>query len=315
MSTKKLISIVLPTYNEEKNIPLVAERLQTVFDSLPEYELEMIFVNDGSKDNSYAELEKIAANNEKIKVLSFSRNFGHQLSLTAGYDYANGDAVICMDSDLQHPPELIPELISKWEEGFDIVYTTRNSKKKVSLVRRLISDFFYYLINTISNTKINKNAADFRLISRTALNEFLKMRETNRFLRGMVGWVGFKTISINYDVQERIHGKSSYSTYRLIKFAIEAITSFSGAPLRFSFLFGLFIAIISFIYGAYLIIQYIFGGVEYISGWLSVLVSILFLGGMQLIFIGIVGEYIYKIYSETKQRPLYIIDKKINLKK
>jgi dolichol-phosphate mannosyltransferase len=312
MTSEKLISIVLPTYNEELNIPIISEEIKKVFSFLPKYDYELIFVNDGSRDNSLFELEKAAKNNNKIKVISFSRNFGHQLALTAGYDYSKGDAVICMDSDLQHPPELIPELIKQWEDGYDIVYTIRYSKNKIPLFRRWISDFFYYLINTISDTKINQNAADFRLISRSALDEFLKMRETNRFLRGMVGWIGFKTTSVEYEVKKRIHGKSSYSTYRLLKFAIDAITSFSGAPLRFSFLFGLITAFLSFIYGSYLIGLYLFGE-NYVSGWLSVLVSILFLGGIQLVFIGIVGEYIYKIYSEIKGRPLYVIDKKINI--
>jgi dolichol-phosphate mannosyltransferase len=313
---KKLISIVLPVYNEEQNIPLILAKISDIFvTQLKQYDYEIICVDDGSQDNSFKVLTQFANTNKHVKVLSFSRNFGHQLAITAGYDYANGDAVICMDSDLQQPPELISQMLTKWEEGFDIVYTTRHSSSKQSLLKTVIPAFFYFLINLISKTKINKNAADFRLISRNALNEFLQLREANRFIRGMVSWVGYKTTTIDYEVKARMHGKSSYSVSRLITFAIDAITSFSGTPLRFAFMSGLTIATLSFFVIIYYMIEYIFFNARYMAGWLSVWISILFLGGIQLIFIGIVGEYIYKIYIEVKNRPLYIVNKTLNIEK
>jgi dolichol-phosphate mannosyltransferase len=313
---KKIVSIVLPIFNEEKNIPLILDRIRTIFtEKVDKYDYEVICVDDGSKDNSFTILEEISKKDKHIKVLNFSRNFGHQLAITAGYDYSAGDAVICMDADLQQPPELVPQMIEKWEEGYDIVYTIRHSSVKQSILKTAIPSFFYTLINLISKTKINKNAADFRLISRNALNEFLQMREANRFIRGMVGWIGYRTTTIDYEVQKRIHGQSSYSISRLITFAIDAITSFSGTPLRFAFMLGLIIASLSFVTIIYYIIQYVFFDARYISGWLSVWISILFLGGIQLIFIGIVGEYIFKIYIEVKGRPLYIVNKKLNIEK
>jgi len=313
---KKKISIVLPIFNEEKNIPIILGRISNIFTKqLNQYDYEIICVNDGSKDNSFDVLTQFAKSNEHYIVISFSRNFGHQLAITAGYDYAAGDAIICMDSDLQQPPELISQMLDKWEAGYDIVYTIRHNSSKQSQLKNAIHSFFYFLINLISNTKINNNAADFRLISREALDEFIQLRETNRFIRGMVNWIGYKTTTIDYEVEKRIHGKSSYSITKLILFAIDAITSFSGTPLRVAFVSGLLIASLSFLSIIYYIIQYIFFDARYSSGWLSVWLSILFLGGIQLIFIGVVGEYIYKIYLEVKNRPLYIVNKTINIQK
>lgn len=311
-----LVSVVLPVYNEEKNIPLLTEGLLRVAEKIYErYNLEIIFVDDGSKDNSFYALEKICGDHPAIKAISLSRNFGHQIALTAGFDYAKGDAVICMDSDLQHPPDLIDTLLEKWEEGNDIVYTIRKDNQNISYLKRACDSLFYSLINKISNTPISQNAADYRLMSRRALNEFLKLRERDRFIRGMISWVGFKNTSVEYEVGKRIHGKSKYSMLNLLRFAANAVTSFSGAPLRASSVAGTIIAGLSFIYGIYLVIQTIFFHVHYPSGWPSIVVSISFLGGIQLISIGILGEYIYRIFNEVKQRPLYIVDKTVNLDK
>ena len=313
---KKLVSIVLPIYNEEKNIPIILGKITDIFvNKLAKFDYEIICIDDGSRDKSLEVLAQFANSNKHIKAISFSRNFGHQLAITAGYDYAAGEAVICMDSDLQQPPELIPQMLDKWEQGYDIIYTTRHSSIRQSALKTVIPAFFYFLINLISKTKINKNAADFRLISRNALDEFLRLRESNRFIRGMVSWVGYKVTTIDYEVQARVHGKSSYSISRLITFAIDAITSFSGTPLRFAFICGLVIASLSFLAIIYYIVEYVFFNARYMSGWLSVWLSILFLGGIQLIFIGVVGEYIYKIYIEVKNRPLYIVNKTLNIEK
>lgn len=316
MENKLLISVVLPTHNEEKNIPLINEKLSEIAHRLSDrFRMEIIFINDGSHDNSLGELQKICENSPNVKAISFSRNFGHQIALTAGYDIAEGDAVICMDADLQHPPELIPKLIEKWQEGCDIVYTIRKDNASISFIKRWCDVLFYWMINKVSSTPINRNAADYRLISRKALDQFNKMRERDRFLRGMINWVGFKNEAVEYEVGKRIHGKSSYSMWKLVKFAANAVTSFSGAPLRTSLVAGSIIAGFSFLYGVYLLIQNIFFGIEFIPGWPSLILSVLFLGGIQLISVGILGEYIYRIFNEVKKRPLYIIDKKINFNK
>lgn len=316
MDKKQLISVVIPAYNEEKNISLVAEKLLGVAKQISNhFDMEIIFVDDGSNDNSFDELARLCGQNAALKALSFSRNFGHQIALTAGFDYAGGDAVICMDSDLQHPAELIPTLIKKWEEGNDIVYTIRKDNSSISFVKRYGDIFFYWLINKVSNTPINRNAADYRLMSRKALNEFLKLRERDRFIRGMTSWIGFKSTAVEYEVGRRIHGKSKYSAWKLLKFAANAITSFSGAPLRTSLVAGSIIAGFAFVYGVYLLIQSLFFGTVFIPGWPSLIISVLFLGGVQLISVGILGEYIYRIFNESKKRPLYIVEKTINLNK
>lgn len=308
-----LISVVIPAYNEDKNIPIISSKIIEIFKQNQKYDFEILFIDDGSTDNSYLELIKLGKIHKNIRAICFSKNFGHQIALTAGLEHSKGDAVICMDSDLQHPPEAIPLLLEKWEKGFDIVYTVRKDNNNTPLFKRIIDPFFYWLINKISNTTINKNSADYRLMGRKALNELLKMKEKDRFIRGMVNWIGFKTSSVEFSVAKRLHGKSKYSFNKLISFGFNAVTSFSGAPLRFSLIAGVFIALSSMIYGTYLIIESVFLKSKFPEGWLTILVCILFLGGLQLIFIGILGEYIFRIYNETKNRPLYIIDQTINI--
>lgn len=311
---KKFISVISPLYNEEGNVMDFWERLIKVCKTLnSRYNFEFIFVDDGSKDKTVEKLEILCSQNENVKVISFSRNFGHQIALTAGYDFASGDAVICIDGDLQQPPEIIPEMILKWENGNELVYTIRKETKSISLFKKFATSLFYWFISRISNIPIDKNVADFRLMSRKMLDEFLKLRERDRFIRGMVNWLGFKRDSIEYIAEERKHGKSKYSFFKLISFALNAITSFSGAPLRSAFILGFIIAILSFCYGFYMMLKAIVFDASFPPGWLSVLVSILFLGGIQLIFIGVLGEYIYKMFDESKKRPLYVINKRINL--
>jgi len=310
----KTISIILPVFNEEENVPLVYGQLkEAIREAKDKYLFEFIFVDDGSSDNSFLVLEKIASLDKDVKIISFSRNFGHQMVLTAGYDHSTGDAIICLDSDLQHPPKIIPLLLEKWEKGKNIVYTIRKENERTPLFKKYTANFFYYLINKISKTRINKNAADYRLMSREALDAFLKLREKDRFIRGMIGWLGFETDYVEYEVCDRAHGKSKYSLLKMLQLATDAITSFSGMPLRLSFIAGMFVALSSFFYGIYLVVASSFFHVQYVSGWASVLVSILFLGGIQLISIGILGEYIYRIFNEIKNRPLYIINKKLNI--
>lgn len=309
---RQLISVVLPVFNEKKNITPIAEKIMSIFHDHISYDFEIIFVDDGSSDDSQEELVALGKKYHNVKSLRFSRNFGHQIALTAGLDHAKGDAVICMDSDFQHPPELIPSLIAKWESGYDTVYTIRKDNENTSRLNRITGTFFYWFINKISHTPINRNAADYRLMNRRALNEFLKLRERDRFIRGMVNWVGFKMTTVEFDLEKRIHGKSKYSLGKQIFFALNGITSFSGAPLRLPFVMGLVIVAGSFIYALYLTIKTLFFHAQYPDGWLTIFVSVLFFGGLQLVFIGVLGEYVYRIYNETKQRPLYIIDTSIN---
>ncbi|MFA5149986.1 MAG: glycosyltransferase family 2 protein [Candidatus Omnitrophota bacterium] len=303
-----LVSIVIPVYNEQENLPVLYSRLKDVFNK-SSYVYEMIFVDDGSRDDSWASIESLCAKDSAVKGLKFSRNFGHQCALTAGMDYASGDAVITMDADLQHPPDMLPQLIQKWEEGYDIVYTIRKKNKDSGLLKNIFSNYFYTVINKLACINIPAGTADFRLLGRNVVNSFKDIHERTRFLRGLVSWVGYKSISLPYIANERYLGKSKYSFRKMAAFAIAAITSFSSFPLYVSSFLGLAIASISFCYGIYAIYGKLFTD-RVIPGWTSVFVSILFLGGIQLIAIGVLGEYLARVYEEVKQRPLYLIMQK-----
>lgn len=301
------VSIVIPSYNEEKNVLILAERLEKILSNYNDYEI--IFVDDGSKDNTLNNIKELHSKNNKIKYISFSRNFGHQSALKAGLDHATGDCVISMDGDGQHPPELIPELINRWIEGYDIVYTIRKESKKLSFFKRKTANFFYGLINKFSNIKIEKGAADFRLIDKNVVEVLKNFNEYFLFYRGLVSWLGFKQIGLEYIPADRLSGESKYTVRKMFIFAINGITSFSTVPLHISTILGVIISIFSFVYGIQAIILKIFTN-QTISGWTSLMVGIFFLGGIQLIMLGIIGEYIGKIFIEVKRRPVYIIKEK-----
>lgn len=303
---KSRISVILPCSNEEKNVPLIASRLETV---LKNYDYEILFVNDGSRDNTLAEIKKLAKKNKRIKYISFARNFMHQNALRAGLKYATGDAVICMDADLQQPPELLPDMIKHWKEGYDIVYTLRRSSGKESFFKNFTSKFFYFLINKISNIGIEDGAADFRLMDRVVVDALNEYDEVYIFYRGIISSMGFKKIAIPYTVAPRLHGKSQYTFKKMFNFSLAGITGFSTFPLHLSTLFGFLISALSFIYALYAILVRIFVGGT-VPGWSSLLFGIFFLGGIQLLMIGILGEYIGKIFFEVKKRPNYIIKEK-----
>lgn len=300
-----MISIIVPVYNEEENIHEFYKRTTKVLDNLQQ-PYEIIFIDDGSTDSSFEKINKIYGNDKRIKIIQFSRNFGHQIALTAGIDYASGDAVIMMDADLQHPPELIPELIKKWKEGYDIVYTIREKNKNPGFLKKLTSQLFYSLLNKISKIDIPEGAADFRLLSRPVVENLRNFKERNRFIRGLISWIGYKKVAIPYIADVRFAGKSKYTFKKMLKFAISGITSFSSVPLYFSAFLGSIIAGVSFVYALHAIYAKFFTN-RVVPGWTSILVSVLFLGGIQLITIGILGEYLAKIYDEVKQRPLYIV--------
>ena len=300
----KKISIIIPTFNEQDNVEELHRRLVQSMNQSG-YEYEIIFVDDGSTDQTYELLEKLHAADGRVKVLSLSRNFGHQAAILAGLDAATGQAVIMMDGDLQHPPEQLPLMLKKWEEGYDIVSMVREKTPDAGFFKNFTASVFYFIINLIGNVKMEKNAADFRLIDIKVAQTLRDMRERSRFLRGLIGWVGFKNISLPYSAGERFAGQRKYTLIKMLLFALDAVVSFSAFPLRLSAFIGFFAIILSLIYFIYIIYAKIAGFT--VPGWTSTLAVIIFFGGVQLLMLGIIGEYIARIFEETKQRPLYLI--------
>ena len=296
------LSIIIPAYNEEKNIVFIYEKIKAV---LEQYSYELIFIDDGSSDSTFDEITKIAKVDNRVKGISFSRNFGHQIALLAGIKKASKNLIVMMDADGQHPPELIPDLIQKSCDGFDIVNTRRLSTKGIGWFKRLSSRMYYRILNGLTDIRIEYASSDFRLLTRKAANAFLEMEEQNRFTRGMISWMGFKQAIIEYDAKERFAGNSKYTLRKMFRFATEGITSFSVKPLKISFYIGLIALFVGSLYAAYAIVVFLLG--KTVMGWTSTLLTILFLGGIQLLGIGILGEYTAKIYNEIKKRPHYFI--------
>lgn len=305
--SKKKISIVIPVYNEEANIAALLREITKIKDE--RYEYEIIFVDDGSTDKTLNKIEAVAQKEPQIKYISFSRNFGHQIALKAGIDYAKGDCVITMDGDLQHPPRYIPPMIKKWEEGYDVVYSIRSDKEAhTSFFKKITSNAFYRLLNSISDIKVPPGGADFRLLDRKITTLIKEINEPSFFLRGIIPWFGFNQTSIIYKVDKRYAGEPKYSFKKMLLFALDGVTSSSIKPLRIATFIGFFFAFISGLYGIYAIVVRLFFS-QAISGWASLLTSVLFMGGVQLIILGIIGEYLGKLFIESKKRPLYIIRK------
>jgi len=301
------VSIVVPAFNEEGNIEPLTGKLLVILKDYHDYEI--LFVDDGSEDNTLAILKGLNEENKRIRYISLSRNFGHQNALKAGLDHASGDCTITMDADLQHPPEMIPQLVEKWLEGYEVVYTVRKDDPNISLIKRKTSGMFYKLINWLSDVHIPKGAADFKLLDRAVVEVLKDAREYYLFFRGMTAWVGFKQYAVEYTPDKRFSGQTKYSLRRMVGFALTGITSFSLKPLRLSILLGVFLALLAFVYGIYAILMKFFSD-QAIPGWASVLVSVLFIGGIQLVVLGIIGEYIGKLFMESKKRPHYIIKEK-----
>ena len=303
------ISIVIPTFNEEGNIEILYQKITEAFEGITHTNFEIIYVNDGSSDDSLEKIKTLSITDERVKFISFSRNFGHQNALKAGLDYAQGDAVISMDADLQHPPALIPEMIRLWQDGNQVVYSIRKDGKELSFLKKTTSKFFYKLINYLSDTKLEEGTADFRLLDLKVVKALKQFNESNLFFRGIIPTLGFKQIGIPYQPQERFSGTTKYSFSKMLKFALTGITSSSAKPLYFSIYLGLFFAAIAFLYGIYAIYISIFTN-DAVLGWTSLIASILFIGGLQLIMMGIVGVYLGKLFTQSKNRPNYIIDEK-----
>jgi dolichol-phosphate mannosyltransferase len=304
MINKAEISVIIPAYNEEGNIKIVADKLTEILSPIASFQI--IFVNDGSTDGTLALLKKLTTENAHIHFISFSKNFGHQAALKAGIDYSNGNCVISMDADMQHPPSLIPEMINFWKQGFDIVYTQRQEDKGISYFKKLTSKFFYSLLRKMSDVPIEEGTADFRLLDAKVADIIKKTNDPFLFIRGLVPWMGFTQKKIVYQADSRHSGTTKYTFKKMAAFAVNGITGFSIKPLRFATLLGIFISLLSFFYGLYAIVIY-YVNASVISGWASLLTSVLFIGGIQLIILGIIGEYIGKIYMQLKNRPFYII--------
>jgi len=303
-----LISVVVPLYNEEDNVPELLRRIATIMHrivagSADRYEI--VAVNDGSVDATLGSLRAARAAEPNLVVVDLSRNFGHQIAATAGLDIARGDAVILMDGDLQDPPELIEEFVAKWREGYDVVYATRRARHGESAFKVLTARIFYRMIRRMTNVSIPVDTGDFRLMSRRVVDALAQTREKHRFLRGLVSWVGFKQIGIEYERDARHSGETKYPVSKMLKFAIDGITSFSEIPLRFATYLGFGVSVTAFVYAIVVLILKVLGYNE--AGYTSMMVAILFLGGVQLITIGIAGEYLGRIYDQVKERPLYFL--------
>ena len=308
LESKKLISLVVPCYNESQAFPLLCAALVNLADTLNrEFQVEIILVDDGSQDQTWTQITEFAGSDPRVRGVALSRNFGHQVALTCGYDMAQGDAIVCMDADLQDPPEAVLEMVEKWKQGYDLVHAIRDRREGETRFKLWTASLFYRLIRFLGAVQVKADSGDFRLMSRRALEALQKMREQHRFIRGMVGWVGFKSAEIHYQRKPRVAGQTKYPLQKMLRFAIDAIVSFSIIPLCLSFMAALIISVIIFGYLAYVVVDHFFFGQMIVPGWPSLIVSIVALGAMNLICVGILGEYVGRIYEQVKQRPLYFI--------
>ncbi len=310
MKTNFLLSIIIPVYNEEKNISHIFKRIIPI---ISKYQYELIFVNDGSSDNTVLEIKQFTPKNRRIKLLSFTRNFGHQVALSAGYLYSKGNCVITIDADLQDPPELIDEMIDKWLSGADIVYAKRQERND-TFFKKITAYLFYRLINLLSDIPIPNDIGDYRLLDGKVVNLLNKLPEKSKFLRGLVAWGGYKSDFVLFSRDKRLHGKTHYPLSKMINFALDGITSFSIKPLKILALIGFITAFVGFSGITYAICLRIFFPNQYwVTGWATIFVSIMFFGGLQIFSIGILGEYLGKIFKEVQNRPQFILKEKVNL--
>lgn len=311
MINKPLLSVIVPIYFEEQIINEFYNRTKKVLSNMEsKIDHEIIFIDDGSKDKSLDLLKELSRKDKKVHVISFSRNFGHQFAITAGIDHAKGDAVVIIDGDLQDPPEVIPEMIAKWEEGYKVVYGVRKKRKGENAIKLLTSKLFYRLLKKLSDVDLPVDAGDFRLLDEKIANILKSMREENRYVRGLISWIGFPQYGLLYERDRRYAGETKYTLKKMVKFAFDGIISFSDKPLKITAYLGFFITVTSFSASIKIIVGKIINPQLSISGWTSLILTVLFLGGIQLISLGIIGLYIGRQYRETKRRPLYIISDK-----
>ncbi|HTF20251.1 MAG TPA: glycosyltransferase family 2 protein [Chryseolinea sp.] len=300
----KKISFVIPVFNEAANIGVLLKELNEAMEGVP-YGMEFIFVDDGSRDNSLNIIKGFAHEDPRIYFIELSRNFGHQYALKAGLDLCSGDCVVTMDCDMQHPPEVVKRLIEKWEEGYDVVYTRRSDDKNLPWMKRKTSAFFYDLMNSISDIELERGTADFRLMNRNVMDAFAHLNESDLFIRGLVKWAGFRQTAVDYEPNLRYAGRSKYNLKKMISFGLKGITSFSVRPLQMIASLGMLLFFISMVLAPYAIISYLMG--KTVSGWTSLMISVIFFGSLQLLMTGVVGLYISKLVIQSKHRPLYFI--------
>jgi polyisoprenyl-phosphate glycosyltransferase len=300
------ISIVVPIYNEEENISPLYERLKACLEKCADFSFEIIMVDDGSTDGSLDAIKRLTEGDDRLRFISFSRNFGHEAATTAGFDRAAGDCVVLIDADLQDPPEIIPDMIEKWKEGFHVVYAQRTRRRGENFIKIATSFFFYRFINMLSSQKLPLETGDFRLIDRKVLLAFRSMGDYSRMIRGMISWLGFRQTGILYDRDERFRGTTKYNLIKLLWLSFDAITSFSIVPLRLSIAIGFLVMFISFGWGCAVLYHKLFLGLS-IPGYALQTISLLFLGGVQLFILGIIGEYVGKTYLQSLKRPLYVV--------
>jgi len=309
-SRKSLLSVVIPCYNEEEVIEETIKRFKVFCSELDNLDVELIFVDDGSQDRTRELLKGFASEDSRIRVIGFSRNYGHQIAVTAGIDAAWGDVVVLIDADLQDPPEIVHEMIAKWREGFEVVYGTRTERPGESAFKLAAARGFYRLLNKLSDVAIPLDTGDFRLMSSKVVATLRAMPERDRFVRGMVSWVGFKQIALPYSHAQRFAGKSKYPFSKMLHFAIDGILSFSTKPLQMSVALGLLCSSISLLVIVYALVLRFFTSI-WVEGWTALMIAVLFMGGIQLICVGILGEYVGRIYNEIKNRPLYVVEEYI----
>ena len=303
----KKVSILIPAYNEQESLPLLYEKLTEVVDCLSQYEWEFMFVNDGSRDRTLEMLQELRAKDARVNYVDLSRNFGKEVAMLAGFDYVSGNCVVIMDADLQHPPTVIPDFLAKWEEGYEDVYAVRKTRGEESWLRKQFSLLFYRILQKTTRVDVLQNVGDFRLLDRKCINYLKRLRESERYTKGMYCWIGCKKIGVEFEQGDRIAGESSWNFMSLLNLAIEGITSFTTAPLRLATFSGIAIAIVAFIYLAYIVLKAAIWG-DPVAGYPSLMAVILFIGGIQLLFLGIIGEYLGRVFNETKNRPVYFIE-------
>ncbi|CUP85463.1 Bactoprenol glucosyl transferase homolog from prophage CPS-53 [Turicibacter sanguinis] len=306
MNRNKKLSIIVPCYNEQETVKCFYDEIIKVTNQISGYDFEFIYVNDGSKDQTVPFIKQLREQDDRVCLIDFSRNFGKEAAMLAGMEHSSGEVVVIMDVDLQDPPQLLPQMIKLYEDGYENVYTRRRNRNGEPPIRSFFANMFYRIINRMSDIEIIDGARDYRLLSRRAVDDLVSLKEANRFSKGLFQWVGYQSICLEFDHVERVAGETKWNFMKLADYAIEGITAFSNAPLRFATYTGMFIASLSFLYLLYIFFDTMING-NSTAGWPSIVCIMLFLGGIQLIFLGVIGEYIGRIYNEVKQRPIYII--------
>lgn len=303
-----LLSVVVPAYNEQEVLPEFHRRLRQVLDGLADTRCEIVYVNDGSRDNTLAVMQALQMQDTRVSLINLSRNFGKEIALTAGLDHAQGDAVVVIDADLQDPPEVIPALVDGWKQGYDVVYAQRTFREGETALKKLTAHMFYRVAQRMSRVKIPSDTGDFRLLSRRAVEAVKQLREHHRFMKGLFAWIGYPQLAVPYRRDPRFAGETKWNYWKLWNFALEGLTSFSIGPLKVATYFGMLVAVGALVFAAWIIAKTLLFG-EVVQGYPTIMVTMLFLGGVQLISIGLLGEYVGRMFNESKQRPLYLVDR------